>query len=162
MYSLIQEAEKYTSLSYKVGLASGKLLVDLYKSGTTKVSSSWDGISLILDGIVCVDFDTDFYDLGYGYDLPPTLKEKTPRGYHLFYSLKDPFIIESKINWRPKVDLLVRSKKTVKYGAKKVDLLTEHVLVAPTPNYVRVYPDITPPRKQLTEAPDWLMEAIAI
>lgn len=159
MYHLLKAAEKLSDLGYKIGLASDKNLVGRYGSEKA-IHSEWNGISLILDGIVCVDFDTEFYDLGFGNDLPPTLKDKSPRGHHLFYRLKSNWVFQSRVNWKPKVDLLVRSKKVVKYGGRSKDLVTEHVLVAPTPGYTKIYPDITPPCNQLSEAPDWLMLAI--
>lgn len=156
-YTLIAEAKKFTALGYMVGLSSGKSLVGRYHSGTIS-DGSWDGISLILEGLVCVDFDDKLsFDCGYGNDLPTTLKESSPRGYHLFYLLDNPFTKrESKIKWKPHVDLLTHGKR-VKYGRAQAE---SHVLVYPTPGYSRIYPDDIPSKDQLTMAPQWLEEAI--
>lgn len=156
-YTLIAEAKKFTALGYMVGLSSAKSLVGRYHSGTV-FDGSWDGISLILEGLVCVDFDDKLsFDCGYGNDLPATFKESSPRGYHLFYRIDGNHIKrESKIKWKPHVDLLTHGKR-VRYGRAQAEA---HVLVYPSPGYQRIYPDNPPPKDQLTKAPSWLEEAI--
>jgi hypothetical protein len=126
----------------------------------------WDGISLIMDEIVCLDFDQGFVDLGWGRPLPPTLKEKSPRGYHLFYRLQSVIApMHPKIKFQPGVDLLCKDagepQKKAKYG-KKPDggLWGGHVLCSPTPGYKRIYPDELPPANQIAIAPDWLVREL--
>jgi hypothetical protein len=159
-YTLIAEAKKFTALGYMVGLTSAKNLVGRYHSGTV-FDGSWDGISLILEGLICVDFDDKLsFDCGYGNDLPATLKESSPRGFHLFYRKdpnNDPFVRrESKIKWKPHVDLLTHGKR-VRYGRAQAEA---HALVYPTPGYQRIYPDNVPSKDELTMAPQWLEEAV--
>ena len=175
---LLNEAKKYSNLGYKVGIANGKALVDTYSEARVP-TITWDGISIILDDLVCVDFDSNHsMDCGYGNDLPPTWKEKTPRGVHLFYLLPVSFSLTTrapKIKWKPDIDLLVKGnradKKPVRYGFVSnaviaADLASnvfcEHVICSPTPGYTRVYPDNTPSINQLTIAPNWLLEAVEI
>jgi len=159
-HSLIHEANRYTQLGYRVGLSKGKSLVAKYVVGMAS-TTPFDGISILLSsGLVCVDFDTHHsMDLGWGYHLPPTLKEKSPRGYHLFYQLPaagPDEIRESKIKWKEHVDLLTEGKR-VRYGRSQADA---HVLCSPTPGYSRIYPESLPPINQVTMAPSWLVDAI--
>lgn len=166
---LMQEVLNYQRLGYSVGLARGKDLTR-YRPAPESVGSDWDGISIIMDGVMCVDFDTHFINLDSGYTLPPTWKEKSNRGMHLFYRLPNGFVGESKIHWKENIDLLVAGKKKVIYnasGISKSDILVErvwgqHVLVSPSKGYTRVYPDVTPAKDKLTLAPTWLMDAIGV
>lgn len=74
---LLREAEKYIQLGYIAGFCKGKEFLGSYVDQF--IPEEFDGISLIPEGMVCVDIDvTDFGVVGE--DLPPTLKEKTPRG----------------------------------------------------------------------------------
>lgn len=174
-YSLISEARKFVALGYEVGLTHGKNLIGNFSIDSTMIQrgkgpDEVNGISIILTDIVCVDFDSDLsMDLGWGYDLPSTLKERSPRGFHLFYQLNvsDFSIKESKIKWKPNVDLLTKGKtmriknydedSSIEDGSKTAQA---HVLVAPSSGYRRIYPDVTPAKDQLTMAPDWLQNAI--
>lgn len=157
MYALLREAMRLTELGYSVGLSSGKNLVGKYHPKTI-IDGSWDGISLILSNLVCVDFDTHLsMDVGWGRDLPPTLKDKTPRGYHLFYLLPSSSTKRiSKIKWQKHVDLLTEGKR-VRYGRTQADA---HALCYPTPGYQRMYPEEVPTMSQLTLAPKWLQDEI--
>jgi hypothetical protein len=182
---LLQAAQKYSELGYKVGLAKGKTFLQDYEPDTVVMSwwgpvrtqsqnpDSFDGISLIPLGIVCVDIDIP--DFGVVYEaLPPTLKERTPRGWHLWYSLPD-FPEESpfgksyypKIKWRAHVDLLTKGKPAplpkksrYKNTTGGPDHWGEHILVSPTAGYSRIWPDEMPNVKDLTEAPQWLLDAL--
>lgn len=162
--NLLAAAEKYANLGYRVGLSNGKELIGAYECAGNNLGD-WDGISFHLAGLACVDIDcSPMPDLDV---LPPTLKEKSPRGLHLFYRLPDNLILIDclpKINWKKHVDLLVSSpSQKVKYGNKKSALVKDwggHVLVSPTNGYVRVYPDITPNISKLALAPDWLIDAL--
>lgn len=156
-YQLLIEANRLSNLGYDIGLTKSKDLVGKYHEGT-KPDSSWDGISLILTEIVCVDFDTHLtMDAGWGNDLPPSWKEKTPRGYHLFYFLPtSSFQRISKIKWKPHIDLLTQGKK-IKYGSKQFE---SHALLYPSNGYSRVYPDIPPSKHLLTLAPKWLQKEL--
>ncbi len=174
--TLLVHAARYASLGYEVGFTLGKTLVGKYiqpkpvmtifgpimTQTKVEVPDQWDGISIILDGVVCVDFDQDFVDVGWGRPLPPTLKEKSPRGYHLFYQLPSNgiYCLEPKVKWRPHVDLLSKgtSKKATKYGKKSH--WEGHVLCSPTPGYSRIYPDDCPHKDKLTVAPDWLLDEL--
>ncbi len=185
---LLQAAQRYTELGYKVGLAKGKTFLQGYEPdnvvmswwGPVKTQSDnpedFDGISLIPEGIACVDIDIP--DFGVVYEgLPPTLKERTPRGWHLWYRLPntvalDEFTITSplwtpKIKWRPHVDLLTKgrpapSKKASRYRNTTggPDHWGEHILVSPTDGYKRIWPDEIPNVKDLTDAPQWLVDAL--
>lgn len=175
--SLLVEAGRYSSLGYRVGYALGKSLVGpfeevqsvptfwgpMQQTQRTKAPDEWDGISLLLDGLVCVDFDTPDFDVGWGRPLPSTLKEKSPRGHHLFYRLPDGVNYDAKIKWQPHIDLLVRSADTKikkKYG-KSGDTWGNHVICHPTPGYKRIWPDVLPNKNQLTMAPDWILEELS-
>lgn len=176
--TLLVHAAKYAGMGYQVGYTLGKNLAGKYvkqesvmtifgpvmTNSKVEPPNEWDGISLLLDDLVCVDFDQDFVDIGWGRPLPPTFKEKSPRGYHLFYRFppNSILILEPKIKWQPHVDLLVvgAPKKAQKYG-KKNTLWEGHVLCSPTPGYRRVYPDEIPPKNQLTVSPDWLIEELS-
>lgn len=180
---LLQAAEKYTNLGYKVGLAKGKEYLQPYEPDT--VTASWfgivktqsqnhpedfDGVSLIPEGIVCVDIDIP--DFGVIWQpLPPTLKERTPRGWHLWYRLPIADMVHGrtyspKIKWALHVDLLTKATgkpaKRAPYGGKKANGSPwgEHVLVSPTSGYTRIWPVDVPEIKKLTEAPQWLVDAL--
>lgn len=183
---LLSRAEQYCQLGYKVGLALGKkFLVEYSKPPSSiwnlpdsiKTPDHFDGISLMLSNLICVDFDTPDLNVGYHY-LPPTLKERTPHGYHLFYLIAG-FArfnkMSPKIKWQPNVDLLVNESaeaeglfddkvKTVYEGRKdeKQDHpFGSHALISPTNGYTRIYPDDLPVVNSLTVAPDWLIEAVS-
>ncbi len=181
---LLQAAEKYTNLGYKIGFAKGKEYLGGYKETTSTVMTffgptitvteeppeGFDGLSLVPDGIVCVDFDIN--DFGVIWEpLPPTLKERTPRGWHLWYRLPIAEMVHGrtyspKIKWHPHVDLLtkatVKPVKRAPYGGKKANGSPwgEHVLVNPTSGYTRVWPADMPSFNNLTEAPQWLVDAL--
>ena len=172
--TLVQEAERYVKLGYKVGFANGKALVTTFDKNANQAFTSWDNISIILDGIVCVDFDTQYFDLGNEYPLPPTMKERSPRGLHLFYRMPTNMgTWEPKIKWKENLDLLVNgpadgdqwgSRKSIgRYGATVSSPVANwggHVLVSPSRGYSRVYPTATPSREKLSLAPDWLIEEL--
>lgn len=179
---LVRDAEKYVSLGYKVGFAKGKVLSSQYVPPAISVGwmgmtwqqaietpEGFDGISLIPDGLVCVDIDIN--DFGVIWDpLPITLKERTPRGWHLFYRLPIPNKCQSKIKWKEHVDLLCTpgagltpaAKKKSRYGGMKDDgsLWGEHVLISGTTGYKRIWPDEVPAYKDLPEAPLWLIDTL--
>lgn len=174
---LLRDAERYSDLGYRVGLAKGKTLIreyvpeDFSPWGDQEVFD-FDGVSLIPEGIVCVDIDIP--DFGVVYEeLPPTFKERTPRGWHLWYRLPKSIhvgnsillpIWSPKIKWRPHVDLL--TKGPVKGGSRYKnttggpDHWGEHVLCAGTPGYKRIWPDETPQRDNLPLAPQWLQDVL--
>ncbi len=172
--SLIQEAERYVKLGYKIGFANGKALVGTFEKNANQTFTSWNAISIILDGIVCVDFDTTLFNLGVEHPLPPTMKEKSPRGMHLFYRMPANMgVWEPKIKWKPDIDLLVNGpanndvwgsrKQSVRYGATVSAPASNwggHVLVSPSPGYTRMYPTVTPSRDKLTMAPDWIIDEL--
>lgn len=169
-------AQQYTSLGYKVGLTLGKGLIGEYTDpstslwsglkafGVSEPNKDFDGISLMLDGLVCVDFDKPDLNIGWYY-LPPTLKERTPHGYHLFYLIPSDNIckLNTKIKWQPYVDLLTKEESTAKRRNYKNDPLpwSAHALCSPTHGYTRVYPEEIPQKIKLAMAPDWLMEVLS-
>lgn len=189
---LLRDAQKYSDLGYKVGLAKGKTFLRLYKPDegiggwfgmVTKVPADngddFDGISLVPEGIVCVDIDIP--DFGVVWEeLPPTFKERTPRGWHLWYLLPSTIMLDEstvslplwspKIKWRKHVDLLtmgipsVSNKVAFKSRYKSTtggpDHWGEHVLCSGTTGYQRVWPDEVPERDKLTLAPQWLQDAL--
>lgn len=187
---LLRDAQKYSELGYKVGLCKGKTLIAVYqpdefvsgwlgmahKVQKEQSTTNFDGISLIPEGIVCVDIDIP--DFGVIYEeLPPTWKERTPRGWHLWYLLPstvalDEFTLTSatwspQIKWRPHVDLLTKGKPQISKKASRYQSTTggpdhwgEHVLCSGSTGYSRVWPDQIPPKNHLTLAPAWLQDAL--
>lgn len=177
---LLRDAEKYTNLGYQVGFCKGKEFLGPYAQDevvqtyfgpvaikSQNVPNDFDGISLIPQGMVCVDIDVnDFSMIHEG--LPPTLKERTPRGWHLFYRIHDDRKASAKIKWREHVDLLVRDnrpapkKKPTRYGGIKDDGSPwgEHVLISPTVGYQRIWPEDVPHFNQLPDAPLWLLDVL--
>ena len=180
---LLRAAQQYSELGYKVALCKGKEIIGNYQpdevvaawfGNVAKIPSKnnptdFDGISVIPDGIVCVDIDVP--DFGVIWEpLPPTFKERTPRGWHLFYKVSDLTRDRAvpKIKWREHVDLLaIRGKSTppVKkvsaYGKKNgAPPWGGHVLISPTSGYQRIWPDDAPATNKLTDAPQWLVDAL--
>lgn len=161
---LISAAKKYTNLGYTIGLSKDKTLIKTFSGYESDIN--FDGISIILDGLVCVDIDSSDIDLGWHY-LPPTLKERSPRGWHLFYRLDlinySDYEFHSKIKWdrcsHSSVDLLV--KESIQRKTKDGKLWSAHALVSPSVGYRRVYHDEMPYKNDVAIAPDWLMEAIS-
>lgn len=189
---LLRDADKYLGLGYRVGLAKEKKFVKEYKQNvvttfwgpmqtTPDIDVDFDGISVIPDEIVCVDIDVP--DFGVVYEeLPPTWKEKTPRGWHLWYRL--PQVIGApwapQIKWRPHVDLLTKEKvvtlnldspvkRRSRYDTGEDDdqdepVVTshwgEHVLCSGTTGYIKMWPDEIPHRDKLPLAPQWLQDAL--
>lgn len=188
---LLRDAQKYADLGYRVGLCKGKKFIAEYQPD--EVSAGWfgmpvktqkeqptdfDGISIIPEEIACVDIDIP--DFGVVYEeLPITWKERTPRGWHLWYRL--PLVIGSpwspQIKWRPHVDLLVKAtrkviatKKRAIYGSSVDDddedepdatsVWGEHVLCSGTTGYQLVWPEAVPAKDKLTLAPQWLQDAL--
>jgi len=190
---LLRDADKYLELGYRVGLAKDKKFLKEYKNTTTmtfwgpmqttpEVNVDFNGISIIPDEIVCVDIDIPDFSVVYE-ELPPTFKEKTPRGWHLWYRL--PQVIGApwspQIKWRPHVDLLTTEKiVTLSLGSpfKRrsrydtgddddgqdepaiVSHWGEHVLSSGTTGYQRMWPDETPAKADLPMAPQWLQDAL--
>ena len=152
---LINAAEHYMRLGYQVGVTKKKVLIDEHFSRHIP-RDTWDGITIILDGLVCVDMDC-FTNLGV--ELPPTLKERSPRGLHFFYRLPIGRRRVSKIRWQKNVDLLTRTPKSkLLYGSKRE--FEGHVLCSPSKGYSRLYPNTTPYRNLLPMAPNWLLDAM--
>lgn len=177
--TLLVEAARLCSLGYKVGFAHNKKFISEYEReetvqaifgpyntivrGAPTNGEEWDGISIIPEGVVCVDFDTPDFDVGWGRPLPPTLKERTPRGYHLYYSLPTgDFIYEPKIKFTKNVDLLVKGRIKKRYGGRKEETWGNHVVCHPTPGYKRIWPDTVPHVDDLPRAPDWIIELIQV
>lgn len=175
---LLRDAQKYTDLGYTVGFCKGKEFLGPYQQDevvqtifgpvatkSQQLPEDFDGISLIPQGMVCVDIDiNDFSMIHEG--LPPTLKEKTPRGWHLFYAIHDDRKASAKLKWREHVDLLVKDNRPVKkkpsrYGIKDDGSpWGEHVLISPTVGYKRIWPDEVPHFNKLPDAPLWLLDVL--
>src|SRR5271157_2167785 len=117
---LLSTAAGYSNLGYRVGFCKGKAYLGEYQPPSMSMwgpvaveqPTGFDGISIIPDGIVCVDIDIN--DFGVVYEgLPPSLKERTPRGWHVFYRLPIAEMVHGrtftpKIKWREHVDLLCK------------------------------------------------------
>lgn len=194
--TLVTKATEYTKIGYKVGYSKGKSFLAEYKpppmvagwygimvpQGEPETPDGFDGISIIPEGIVCVDLDINDFGVIWMGALPVTWKERTPRGWHLFYNIHPDIRdkVTPKIKWQPHVDLLVRPGKSVidahRGTIKKRRAAysnptpedngewSEHVLVSPTPGYTRVWP--TPEQEclwktGLADAPVWLNDALA-
>lgn len=184
--TLISKATEYTKLGYKIGFAKGKAFLAEYKlppavmtmwgpfqQGEPETPEDFDGISIIPEGIACVDLDINDFGVIWMGSLPPTWKERTPRGWHLFYNLPIAEMVHgreytTKIKWQPHVDLLVKEppkpkKKRSAYSGMKDDGSPwgEHVLISPTPGYERRWPqDSCPVKDKLAMAPQWLIDAL--
>jgi hypothetical protein len=167
---LLSHANRYIDKNYRVGLCDGKAFLKEYSPQGPE--TEFDGISIIPEQIACVDFDCDFKDLGWGRDLPVTWKEKTPRGWHLFYKLPEGKF-EPRIHFKPDVDLLTKPKgvawqqKLTQYLNKSSkttrgpDHWGEHILCSPTPGYRCVWPnEALDFDTQLTPAPTWLIDTL--
>jgi hypothetical protein len=185
---LMRDAENYTRLGYKVGYCKGKELIEQHYSAEDTFGSRglvydkrFDGISIIPEDLACVDIDVPDFGVVYEH-LPPTWKEKTPRGYHLWYSVPrgaSANTMTPKIKWRPHVDLLIKGRhspaasssqkmKSSRYDDEDEDgvpnpnpkVWGEHVLCSGTPGYKRIWPDEMPAKSKLTIAPLWLQDAL--
>lgn len=167
---LLSEGLRYKDhLGYTVGLAKDKKLIQ-HLEGPKHLPdpNTWNNISLVLEDIVCVDFDDCMsLDVGWDRELPPTLKERSPRGFHLFYRISYSsyiFPVYSRIKWKSNIDLLVRNadnKRSVKYADDDSQPpFGGHVIISPSNGYKRVYPDEVPRFEKLTPAPKWLMDEL--
>lgn len=175
--TFLSVAEKYHNLGYKVGLSSGKELVEPYEPPKVtygwfgvavpqakEYSTEWDSLSIILDGLVCVDLDIPHFDVLCWVPLPPTLKERSPRGWHLYYRLPEEKLFPNpKIKWKPHVDILVKGngRKAIRYGKKDAPF-GGHVVCAPTPGYARIWPEEQPMKSWIPIAPDWVLDVLSV
>lgn len=153
---LTKAAARYIQLGYTVGASLDKVLIEERFSPYIS-PKSWNSISIILDGLVCVDLDR-FTSLGEKFVLPPTFKERSPRGLHFLYRLPVYFKGTSKIGWKKHIDLLTRTRAhTVKYGSSDKEF-QGHVLCSPSKGYTRLSPNVIPRKMDLPMAPDWLLD----
>lgn len=165
---LISQAGKYIRAGWKVGLARGKKLARRVERAGFEpgdLFGDWDGISILMDKrLVVVDIDSIRWTIPNWNYLPSTFKERSRRGFHLFYDLpKDVGHVIPHVKWRPNIDLLVRaSEASYTYGDENDEESTwdSHVLVSPSAGYSRVWPDHVPTRKSITCAPDWLIQEV--
>ncbi len=155
---LIEAAHHYTNLGYQVGMTYGKeLILDRF---SRFIDEDWDGIAIILNKLVCVDMDR-FISLGSQCILPPTLKERSPRGLHYFYRMPSSYRRRmSKVGWIEGVDLLTKDRDTTRYNA--TNNFNGHVLCSPSKGYSRLSPKTTPAMSALPMAPDWLVRTMRI
>lgn len=74
-----------------------------------------------MTNIVCVDFDT--LDMDCWEYLPPAIRERSPRGYHIFYKIPDDYLdipMTPVIKWRGlEVDLLCANSSREMPAKKK-------------------------------------------
>lgn len=151
---LTRAASHYSHLGYKIGVTRSKVLIDEDFSPDID-PAEWDSISIILNGLVCVDLDS-FQSLPNNCTLPPTLKERSPRGMHFFYRLPVGFTGVSKIGWKKNIDLLTKtSGRLLRY--KTDGQWLGHVLCSPSKGYTRLYPRDIPRKNDLPMAPDWVI-----
>lgn len=189
--TLISKAGEYVRLGYKIGYSRKKEFLGEYKpppqvmgwfgavvsQGDVEAPEDFDGISVIPEDFVCVDIDINDFGVIWDGALPPTWKERTPRGWHLFYNLPAPIYAmgqrctperTTKIKWREHVDLLLKgppakNKKKSLYGSMRDDGSPwgEHVIISPTPGYMRIWPEESClPKDKLAMAPTWLVDAL--
>jgi hypothetical protein len=165
---LMDTVLQYQALGYSMALSKGKNITT-HMPMPVSLGLDWDGVSIIMDKLVCVDFDT--IDLDIGEILPPTWKEKTRRGYHLFYRVPTGFVGQPKIGWKPNVDLLfygttskfANCSLALGYGGTRDTPQRpwgKHVLVAPTNGYSMLYPEKPFALAELPMAPSWLLKTI--
>jgi hypothetical protein len=173
---LLQAAANYSGLGYRVGFCKGKSYLGEYQTSAgnpwvqdVSYPTNFDGISIIPDGIVCVDIDVPDFGVVWDGALPPTWKERSPRGWHLFYRIHNDmrYSASPKIGWREHVDLLVKDRRKKKTRPSRYEVegdseavWGEHVLTSPTQGYSRIYPDHIPAIMDLPEAPIWLLDAL--
>jgi hypothetical protein len=158
-HSLLNSAaQQYINLGYQIGLCQKKSLKHQWWDYGIE-PASWDSISIVLDGLVCVDLDR-FTSLDKKYNLPVTLKERSPRGLHFFYKLPRHFRATSKVGWKKHIDLLTKDSVTTLYGKKPTELWQGHVLCSPSRGYSRLSPKITPQKGNLPMAPEWVLDAL--
>jgi hypothetical protein len=158
-----------------VGLTKEKSLLEEYEPqhslNTQRAASfhnhtDWDGISIILHGIVCVDIDTD--DMIITKELPYTWTEKTKRGWHLFYRLpKEDKRYACIVGYQPNLDLLVKNKSLQNVYRRNGQTTPDttwygHALVSPSDGYSRVLPEEMMPKKKLPIAPGWILRALSV
>lgn len=155
---LLDSANQYMKLGYQIGLCEKKSLkYEWWLAGDPP--NQWDSISIILDGLVCVDLDK-FTSLDKKYELPATLKERSPRGLHYFYRLPRRFEATSKIGWKKHIDLLTKDSVKTLYGKKPNELWQGHVLCSPSRGYSRLSAKTTPTKNMLPVAPQWVIDAL--
>ena len=150
-------ASDYIRLGYRIGITKNKALVHDRHSRFCD-PKSWDGISIILEGLVCVDMDC-FTNLGV--QLPPSLKERSPRGLHFLYRLPPDYGTgQTIVGWRKGVDLLTRNLHAKSPYNSDASFFSGHVLCSPSKGYSRLYPYAIPARNALPIAPNWLLDII--
>lgn len=163
--SLIKQAIAIQDLGWIIGCVKKKTLLSTGAWYNNYGRDEWDGISVCIDtNLVVVDIDykdgeEDLFQRGYY--LPPTLKERSPKGVHLYYNLPKLSSTNKKsiIKWRPKVDLLTSCGTYAKYKDR-----TPHVVCSPTPGYELVWPNNWPHRNSpvVATAPDWVVDAVTL
>jgi hypothetical protein len=158
-------------LGWRVGLArkDKTLLRELAGARDKHIGGDWDALSIIMDErLVVVDFDKRTWKIPAHCHLPPTLRERSRRGWHLFYTLPEGSY-RCRIKRWPDVDLLVREVReeaeapTTRYydsGAGTFNPWVSHVLCSPSDGYELVWPDALPARAELTQAPPWLVDEV--
>jgi len=155
---LVQAAENYRRLGYTVGQSKGKELITEYFQARLD-PALWNSISIILDGLVCVDFDK-FVSLDpMKYPLPPTLKERSRRGLHYYYRLPLRFRGLCNIGWKKHIDLLTKGNRPVAYH-KRDEQWQGHVVCSPSKGYSRLFPITVPAKNELPPAPRWILDYI--
>ena len=158
--NLTEEAHKLNCLGWSTNFTKEKGIVFDTAEAT--------GISITVDpNLVVVDIDSTRWELPWGCILPPTMKERSPRGWHLFYNTEIPLGTQIK-KW-PNIDLLgglenysspqFYAQDKGKKDNRDFPPWERHVLCSPTPGYSLVCPDKFPNRKEITQAPSWLVEA---
>lgn len=163
---LVQSARRLDSLGWEVGFAKGKgpafHLNDVLSRDDRQIAQmKFDGISIILDdNLIVVDIDAMTWSLPPYCVLPPTLKERSKRGIHLFYDCPKG-IGTTKIKWAPNVDILcaeMLDEYDDGYGYGQSDW-GQHVICSPTDGYSLIWPEEFPRREDIARAPDWLVAA---
>lgn len=173
---LLYCADTYYKLGYKIGLTKEKALVAEYepcegvllqRALSSHQVQEWDGISIILRDLMCVDIDSN--EVKIEEALPPlsiTWTEKTKRGWHYIYRLpKDNHSRSCKVSWRPNVDLLVYNPSRTPPAYRNERGISQstwfgHILVSPTNGYTRTAPQGMIAYGQLPSAPSWILEAL--
>ena len=97
MYGIVDGACACGSFDCRAGKHAPPAVEDTWKEGAEFGPDDFapgDNIAVALgpwggsdDWIVCLDLDGPFPVESYGWQLPPTLEQKSPRGRHLFFSV---------------------------------------------------------------------------
>jgi hypothetical protein len=175
--ALLKYALQLREMGWNIGLArkDKTLCMELqglpWRTVLQQTGNDWEAISIMMDDtLLVVDIDARTWPQSLVF--PPTLKERTRKGWHLYYDLPEGGNYKCRIKHWENVDLLIREDTTSPETATQYPTFYEdgeewnpwvsHVLCHPSDNYTLVYPDQWLPRKEITAAPEWLVKEVRV